>query len=206
MIRSAVRILVVVLAATAIGVGYGHYRRVPLLPDVQQIEQKRDARAVWTQQTGIGLDDFMRHYQAGKLVIDARAREAFEQGHLNAPLIMNIPAEEADQYLNRALSFLGTSIVIYCSSDDCESSETLWNAMREWAFPMDKVRVFHAGWAGIEAAKLPTTCGPDMFADYAAAQADGTQVSAVAADAPDEPARDPEGAEAEAVGEQGDNP
>jgi hypothetical protein len=170
-IKLSVRILLVLVASAAIGVGYGRYRGVPLVPDVQQIEKKRDERSTWKQQTAISLDDFVRHYRAGKLVIDARAADQFEEKHLDAPLIMNIPAEEADQHLEGALAFLGTPIVIYCSSDDCESAETLWNAMRSWAFPMDRVRVFHPGYAGIEAAKLPTTQGPDMFQDSLASAA-----------------------------------
>jgi hypothetical protein len=209
MIRSALRILVVVLASAVIGVGYGHYRRVPLVPDTRQIEEQRDERAVWVQQTGISLDDFIRHYRSGKLVIDARPRELFEEGHLDAPLIMNIPAEEADQYqyLERAVSFIGTPIVLYCSSADCESAETLWNAMRSWAFPMDTVRVFHAGWAGILAAKLPTTCGPDMFQDYAASPADATQLSAAAPEPPDPQTGDDDGQDDTAgADEQGENP
>jgi hypothetical protein len=206
--RSGMRVLVVLVAATAIGVGYGHYRRVPLMPDVQQIEQQRDEHEIWRQQTGISLEDFVQHYRAGKLVIDARARELFEEGHLDAPLIMNVPAEEADQYLERALPFVGTPIVLYCASDDCESAETLWNAMRSWAFPMDTVRVYHAGWAGIVAAKLPTTCGPDMFQDYAAPAVNGAQFSAVAADPPEPQATDPDEAESDTPGadEEGDNP
>jgi hypothetical protein len=76
--------------------------------------------------------------------------------------------------------------VIYCSSDDCESAETVWIAMRSWAFPMQSVRVFHPGWAGIQAAKLPTASGPDLLQDDVPSDADAAEATDSAGD-PAEP-------------------
>jgi len=207
-LRSGVRILVLLAGATLIGVGYGRYRQIPLVPDVQQIKEERDQRAIWVQQTGIDLADFVRHYQAGRLVIDARAPEAFEEGHLDAPLIMNIPAEAAHDCLHRALSFIGTPIVIYCSSADCESAQELWDDMRSWAFPPETLRVFHPGWIGIQEAKLPIARGPDMFQDDLGQQSEEEETSAVEdyADAAAESGEEPQGDDSSGAEEEQEAP
>ena len=166
MIRSAIRICVLVVLSAAVGVGYARYRQLPLIPNVQKIEEQTVKRVGWLEETQISLDEFVQHYEMGGLVLDARPRELFEEGHLDAPLIMNVPADEAaDGYqIDRVMPYRGQRIVIYCSSETCDSAEMLWNALRAWGFAYE-VRVFHAGWTGIEAAGLPATAGPDLFQD-----------------------------------------
>lgn len=164
MIRSLVRIAVLVLVSAGVGVGYARYLGLPLLPDVQQLEAQRSEHEQWIEATAISLDEFIEHYQMGWLVIDARPREMFEEGHLDAPLIMNIPADEADYHIERVLPYRGQPIVLYCSSETCDSAETLWHALAAWGFSYE-VRVFHPGWRGIEAAGLPTIRGPDLLAE-----------------------------------------
>ncbi len=55
MMRFALRIVIILAASAAIGIGYGLSHNVPLVPDVKQIEQKQDARAEWMKQTAIDL-------------------------------------------------------------------------------------------------------------------------------------------------------
>lgn len=162
MMRRAVRLTVILGLAFAAGFANGRLRGVPVIPDVQKILEQRRQHASWREQTAIDLEGFRRHFEMGFLVIDARPREQFEQGHLDAPLVMNIPAEEAADgfHIDRVMPYLGQPIVIYCASETCDSAEILWKALRAWGFGSE-LRVFHPGWEGIVAAGLPTARGPD---------------------------------------------
>ena len=98
-------------------------------------------------------------------MIDARPRDQFEEGHLDAPVIMNVPADEAaDGYhYERVTAYQGPPVVLYCASEACESAKILWLALQSWGFSSE-VRVYHPGWEGILEHGLPTIDGPD--ADY----------------------------------------
>ncbi len=156
------RVVLMLAVSAAVGVGHARYRGLPLLPDLEKLREQEDEHAVWARQTAIDLAAFKQHYEMGWLVLDARAREMFEEGHLNAPLIMNIPADEADYHINRVLPYRGQPIVIYCSSEKCDTARILWNTLMECGFLHD-VYVFHPGWVGIEAAGLPRGSGPDLY-------------------------------------------
>jgi len=163
MALSALRLLLLLCASAALGLGYARYRGLPLIPDLQALAQEQDARALWVQQTAIELEEFRQHYETGGLVIDARPGDAFEKSHLDALSIMNIPADEAaDGYhIDRVLPYQGQPIVLYCASADCESAEILWNVLVQYGFY--DVRVYHPGFEGIEKEGLPTVAGPDFL-------------------------------------------
>ncbi|MGD8450232.1 MAG: rhodanese-like domain-containing protein [Phycisphaerae bacterium] len=160
----AVRVLLIVLFSASVGLGLAWSQGRPLVPNLQQIEQEQTEHERWLAETGISLKELIAHYEVGSLVIDARSREAFEEGHLNAPLVMNIPAGEAQDgyHYDRVSAYIGLPVVVYCSSDLCEDAEDLWNVLQSWGFSHE-VRVFHAGWAGMVAAGLPATTGPDPY-------------------------------------------
>lgn len=162
MIRSTVRIVVLVLISAGVGVGYASYRGLPLFPD----PGAENGHALWVQETGLSYERFVQHCELGELVIDARPRELFEAGHLDAPFVINIPADEAaDGYhLERLTQYLGQQVVLYCASESCESAEILWRLMQASGFSSE-VHIYHPGWKGIEAAGLPTVSGPDLFSD-----------------------------------------
>jgi rhodanese-related sulfurtransferase len=160
---TVVRVAAILAAAFAAGLTNGRLRGVALVPDVRQILEQRRQHQSWREQTAIDLEAFRQHFEVGFLVIDARPREQFEQGHLDAPMVMNIPAEEAADgfHIERVLPYLGQPIVIYCASEACDSAETLWRVLRAWGFGSE-VRVYHPGWEGMVAAGLPVARGPDM--------------------------------------------
>jgi len=159
---TVVRVAVVLAAAFAAGLANGRLRGVPVIPDVRKILEQRRQHQSWREQTSIDLESLRQHLEVGFLVIDARPREQFEQGHLDAPMVMNIPAEEAADgfHIDRMLPYLGQPIVIYCASEACDSAETLWRVLRAWGFGSE-VRVYHPGWEGMVAAGLPVGRGPD---------------------------------------------
>ena len=176
MIRSAARILVIMLVATAAGLGYARYDRnqhddpakpeVPLIPGQDDLEKARQEHKRWVEQTGIGLDEFVQHYESGGVVFDARPAILFEDGHLDAPLVLSIPADEAAEggCDDRIAAFRGCGVVIYCASESCEDAETLWHFLISFGFPAEELHVYHPGMSGIEQSGLPIATGPDPLA------------------------------------------
>ena len=176
MIRSAARILVIMLVAIAAGMSYARYDRSlhsdpaqpddPLIPKQDDLEKRRQEHLRWVKQTGISLDDFVQHYESGGLVFDARPAELFADGHLDAPLVMSIPADEAAAggCDDRIAAVRGCGIVIYCASETCEDASTLWHFLVASGFDPDDLHVFHAGMDGIEQAGLPVATGADPLA------------------------------------------
>ncbi|MFH1746242.1 MAG: rhodanese-like domain-containing protein [Planctomycetota bacterium] len=162
MIRSIVRLTILVVLSAAAGIGYARYRGMPLFPD----SEERAEHERWMARTAISLEEFIDHYEMGGLVIDARPREVFEEGHLDAILVMNIPADEAADgfQIDRVLSYLGEQVVMYCASETCESVELLWRVLQPYGFG-EEMRIYHPGWSGIEEAGLPTIDGPDLLAN-----------------------------------------
>lgn len=158
------RILAILLFSTGVGLGYALSRGEPLVPNLERIQQRQTERERWIAETSISLEELIAHYEVGSLVLDARYRESFEDGHLDAPLIMNIPAGEAESgyHYERVSPYIGLPVVVYCSSDTCEDAEQLWQVLQSWGFSHE-VRVFHPGWAGMVEAGLPMATGPDPY-------------------------------------------
>ena len=178
MMRSVIRMFMLLAVSAVVGVGYAHYRGLPLKPDLRQIEKHKDQYQQWVEDNSIDLDEFVRHFEMGGLVLDARPHESYEQGHLDADQIMHIPADEAvDGYhIERVLPYQCQPIVLYCSSELCDSAEALWNVLYTYGFY--EVRVYQPGYDGIEAAGLPTVTGPDVaYALYMeCAEPNGTEL------------------------------
>ena len=93
-------------------------------------------------------------YDSGTaLFVDARAREAYEDGHI--PGAVSLPVGQFDTYID---SFIGENstdgpIVAYCSGRTCEDSHKLAQLLLEIGFV--NVRVFIDGFPGWEAEGYP---------------------------------------------------
>ncbi len=180
MTRSLLRLGVFLVLAAGLGLANGQFgwwrawgyaraersdqaKPLTFVADTDQVRREQEEHQRWVAQTAIGEMDFIRHCEAAGLVIDARPAEEFAEGHLDALVLMNVPAESASEHFERVASFLGQPVVLYCASDACDSAETLWRLMQAWGFGPE-VRIFHPGWEGIVEAGLPTATGPDRFA------------------------------------------
>lgn len=95
----------------------------------------------------------------GVLVLDARAVELYERGHV--PGARNVPA--AGQGGTPAASFPDVSrdrtLVVYCEGGDCQSSLALAKRLHDGGFA--DIRVFSGGWEAWTAAGLPVEEGRD---------------------------------------------
>jgi len=99
----------------------------------------------------IGLE-LAKHLQSnGILFVDARAEEYLEDGYIPGA----IANDDADRLSDQVETLIGfdQAFVIYCSDDDCGSSEDLAYELQELGF--NHILVFKGGWkswleAGLE--------------------------------------------------------
>lgn len=93
-------------------------------------------------------------YNSGTaLFVDARAREAYEDGHI--PGAVSLPVGQFDEYIDSFLSehLPEQPIVTYCSGRTCEDSHKLARRLLEFGFV--DARVFIDGFPGWEAEGYP---------------------------------------------------
>jgi len=162
-LASTLRAVVILAVSVGAGLGYARYNNFLFFPD----PVAEDAHKKWIEETRITLEDLLAFNDAGGTIIDARPRELYEEGHLDGPMVINIPANEVmDSYHDdRVMQYYGLELVIYCASTECEDAETLWHSLvGPFAFPPETIRVYHEGWRGIQEAGVPTATGPDLYA------------------------------------------
>lgn len=97
---------------------------------------------------------FERYLSKSFLFVDAREPEEYHDGHIKGAI--NLPFDEVDEYLPQVepLMPLDTSIVVYCSGSECESSLFLARYMRE-DLGYQNVEIFFGGWRAWYNERLP---------------------------------------------------
>jgi 3-mercaptopyruvate sulfurtransferase SseA len=90
-------------------------------------------------------------YTNGKLFVDARAIEYFKQGHIPG----SVANDDIDALASAIDSRIGQNVafIIYCSDDDCGSSEDLAYELQDLGFM--NILVFKGGWKDWTGAGLP---------------------------------------------------
>ena len=81
-------------------------------------------------------------FQSNMLFIDARAEQYYEEGHI-PKAICNDDIDKLINEIEKQISF-DDGFVIYCSDDDCGSSEELANSLQEEGFM--NIFLFKGGW------------------------------------------------------------
>lgn len=90
----------------------------------------------------IGLEIAKKLHDQGHLFVDARAREYLSDGIIpNA--ISNNNFDSLAKQISGVIS-LNTAFIVYCSDDDCGSSEELAYELQAWGF--NNILVFTGGW------------------------------------------------------------
>ena len=162
MINTLARMLAI--AAIAVGATFA-WRPIAPLVHAPAMETKVDipklnAQKALKDSVAITLEDFRVAYESGAIVIDARESKKFAAGHLDAPMIMNIPEDgNAMDHVPRLQALQGNKFVLYCNSEACDAAMHLYEALAPLG--LGEIRVYHQGWEGIEKAKLPVTAGPE---------------------------------------------
>ncbi|TWT42121.1 Rhodanese-like domain protein [Phycisphaerae bacterium RAS1] len=164
MIAFAMRTILILAASAAAGIGYAHWvKGLPLVPDPKDIGPPPQPRSEYekiTDRASISLEDFKAHFMSGGLVIDARPAEEFLKGHLDAPLILNVPADGVAQHIVRLDAFRGLPIVLYCTSTSCHMAHDVLIALEQAGY--FDLKIYIPGWDdGIVKFGLPIASGPE---------------------------------------------
>lgn len=154
-----------VIAVVSLGLSYAWRPIAPMLHapamntnvNMAQINRIAEARKA----AGISLEEFKAMYEGGAVVIDARTAKEFAEGHLDAPMIINIPEDRnPGEFLGKVEPLRGNRFVIYCKSETCDAATELYLFLQPQGF--GEMKLFLPGWIGIEAAKLPTSTAPEF--------------------------------------------
>lgn len=171
MIGSLGKIIVICAAAGLLAAAHVAWRKLPMHVDeaavVLRLDRKEKVRGTPEIREKFGFNE-AKELQSmlgagGAVVIDARTRDQFEQGHLRNdgdPPTLNIEPDKVAANLDRLMQVQTQPIVIYCNSEQCELSDELFLMLQPYGFNM---KIYVPGWDGIVAAKLPTMSGPDQW-------------------------------------------
>jgi len=85
------------------------------------------------------------HGQPGTLFLDARTTEAFEHGHIPGALHLGRASFETDFPRVESQLKPATTLVVYCTSRQCEDSSIVATRLSQLGFTHDLV--FEGGWA-----------------------------------------------------------
>jgi rhodanese-related sulfurtransferase len=152
------------ITAVAFIVGFAHnsfnrngvnpMRRRPEVPVVKQsIVDSMHAEAIRI----IDLTEARLFVESGGRIIDARTKEAYEEGHIPGAILFDY--YQLGTYCDRVLPLLSREeiIMIYCSELTCEDSELL--AKELYSFGYRNLLLFKGGFAEWQAARLPVERG-----------------------------------------------
>ena len=154
--RPGHQVLVLITCSFLIGLGFNLFRNrpLPLLANhLELAEPGDDIVSILADPTIREIDLKMAKdlYTSGKLFVDARAIEYFKQGHIPGSVAnddIDALASAIDSRIGQNLAF-----IIYCSDDDCGSSEDLAYELQDLGFM--NILVFKGGWKDWTGAGLP---------------------------------------------------
>ena len=156
LIRSGHQVLVIITCSFLIGLGYNLFRYTPLpllANHLELAEPGDDIVSILANPTirEIDLEMAKDLYANGKLFVDARSIDYFKQGHIPRSLTN----DDIDALASDIESRIGQNVafIIYCSDDDCGSSEDLAYELQDFGFM--NILVFKGGWKDWTGAELP---------------------------------------------------
>ena len=147
LIRPVHQVLALIICSFLIGLGSNlfRYRPLPLLANhLELAEPGDDIVSILSDPTirEIDLEMAKDLFTSGKLFVDARAIEYFKQGHIPG----SVANDDIDALASDIESRIGQNVafIIYCSDDDCGSSDELASDLYNEGFT--KLFVFKGGW------------------------------------------------------------
>ena len=99
----------------------------------------------------IDLETARKLHEQNVLFVDARAEEYLQDGFIPGA-VANDDVDALSQTIDELIGF-DTGFVIYCSDDDCGSSEELAYTLQGYGF--SNILVFQGGWKAWTEAELP---------------------------------------------------
>ena len=113
-------------------------KNLEIIKDIDQINKDVSNPTIRT----IDIEIAKTLFENNTLFVDARAEEYFENGHIPNAICnddINLLIEEIDSRIQ-----VDEGFIVYCSDDDCGSSEELAYKLQEQGFM--SIYVFKGGW------------------------------------------------------------
>ena len=138
------QIIVITITSTVLSLTLNVVRPggIPLLAKELAVAEEIEYAAAEPRLHAITLDQALDLYQKGTVFVDAREPEYYQEGHIKGA--WNIPFFLELVFKLDSLQGKDAPMVIYCSSDECGSSEDLAYELQAEGF--SNLLVFKGGW------------------------------------------------------------
>jgi len=138
------QIIVITITSTVLGLGINAVRPdgIPLLAKELAVAEEIEYTTAEPRLLAITLDQALDLYQKGTIFVDAREPEYYQEGHIKGA--WNFPFFLELVFKLDSLQGKDAPLVIYCSGDECGSSEDLAYELQAEGF--SNLLVFKGGW------------------------------------------------------------
>ena len=138
------QIIVIAITSTVLSLTLNAVRPdgIPLLAEELAVAEEIEYDTAEPRLFAITLDQALELYQKGTVFVDAREPEYYQEGHIKGA--WNIPFFLELVFKLDSLQGKDAPMVIYCSGDECGSSEDLAYELQAEGF--SNLLVFKGGW------------------------------------------------------------
>ena len=138
------QIIVIAITSTVLSLTLNAVRPdgIPLLAKELAVAEEIEYDTAEPRLFAITLDQALELYQKGTIFVDAREPEYYQEGHIKGA--WNIPFFLELVFKLDSLQGKDAPLVIYCSGDECGSSEDLADELQVEGF--SNLLVFKGGW------------------------------------------------------------
>ena len=138
------QIIVIAITSTVLSLTLNAVRPdgIPLLAKELAVAEEIEYDTAEPRLFAITLDQALELYQKGTVFVDAREPEYYQEGHIKGA--WNIPFFLELVFKLDSLQGKDAPMVIYCSGDECGSSEDLAYELQAEGF--SNLLVFKGGW------------------------------------------------------------
>ena len=148
------QIIVIAITSTLLSLTLNAVRPdgIPLLAKELAVAEEIEYDTAEPRLFAITLDQALELYQKGTVFVDAREPEYYQEGHIKGA--WNIPFFLELVFKLDSLQGKDAPMVIYCSGDECGSSEDLAYELQAEGF--SNLLVFKSGWTAWNTSGHPT--------------------------------------------------
>ena len=138
------QIIVIAITSTLLSLTLNAVRPdgIPLLAEELAVAEEIEYDTAEPRLFAITLDQALELYQKGTVFVDAREPEYYQEGHIKGS--WNIPFFLELVFKLDSLQGKDAPMVIYCSGEECGSSEDLAYELQAEGF--SNILVFKGGW------------------------------------------------------------